>query len=81
MIETENFDAVVFDIHLPDGNSLEVIPEVRAKNRLLRILVISGLSDERTARAAIDGGADGFLVKPLSICELCTGITSALENN
>jgi DNA-binding response OmpR family regulator len=80
-IEAEEFDAVVFDICLPDGNSLEVIPKVRAKNTLLKILVISGLSDERTAQAAIDSGADGFLVKPLSIGELCTGITSTLENN
>jgi DNA-binding NarL/FixJ family response regulator len=72
---------VIFDICLPDGNSLEAIPNVRAKNKLLKILVISGLSDERIAQAAIASGADGFLLKPLSINELCSGITSTLEND
>lgn len=79
MIGTERFDAAVFDIRLPDGNSLEAIPGVRAKNALLKIFVISGLSDEKTKQAALASGADGFLVKPLSINELCAGIIHSLE--
>lgn len=80
-LDTEDFDAAVFDVRLPDGNSLEAIPGLRAKNNFIKILVISGLSDGATARAALSSGADAFLVKPLAISELCASIASTLNMN
>ena len=76
-LSREHFDAVVFDLRLPDGNALDVIPAVRAKNKNLKIFVVSGLSDPAVVEQALDAGADKFLVKPLSIEELCNQITGA----
>ena len=79
-LSQENFDAVVFDVRLPDGNALDVIPQVRARNKAIKIFVISGLSDEKTCEAALAGGADEFLVKPIAIKDLCESISKTLEN-
>ena len=76
----ENYDAVIFDIRLPDGNALDVIPAVRARNNAIKIFVISGLSDARTCEAALAGGADEFLVKPVAVKDLCDSISKTLEN-
>jgi DNA-binding NtrC family response regulator len=78
-LENEEFDAVVFDVRLPDGSALDVIPTVRAKRPAIKIFVISGISDGATAQAALDGGADEFLVKPIAVSDLCVSIASALE--
>jgi two-component system NtrC family response regulator len=74
----EEFDAVVFDVRLPDGNAIEAIPGVRAKNPAIKIFVISGMSDSATAQAALAGGADEFLIKPIAVSDLCVSITNAL---
>jgi DNA-binding response OmpR family regulator len=68
------FDAVIFDVCLPDGNALDVIPDLRARNKAIKIFVVSGLSDPALEKAALGGGADKFLCKPLSIDELCAQI-------
>ncbi len=75
---SEEFDAVIFDLRLPDGNSLDVIPDVRAKNTAIKIFVVSGLSDPAVASAALAAGVDEFLVKPFEIDELCARIARAI---
>ncbi len=39
-------DAVVTDMHMPDGNGLEVIKELRAQHSQLKILAVSGAEQE-----------------------------------
>jgi len=78
-LSADRFDAVIFDVRLPDGNSLDAIPGVRAANPALRIFVISGLTDAATSQRAIGCGVDKFLVKPLSMSELCRTIAASLE--
>jgi DNA-binding response OmpR family regulator len=72
------FDAVVLDVRLPDGNSIDVIPTVRAKNKALKIFIVSGLSDPSVRQAALEAGADEYLTKPLSTEELCASICRSL---
>jgi two-component system, response regulator RegA len=73
------FDAAVFDVHLPDGNALEALSDVRARHPSIKIFVISGTSDPVVAQTALARGADRFLVKPVSIEELCDIIIVTLE--
>ena len=73
------FDAVVFDIRLPDGNALDIIPAVRAERVNTKIFVVSGLADAATERTALAAGADDFFVKPLAVNELCAGIAQSFE--
>jgi DNA-binding response OmpR family regulator len=75
------FSAVVFDVRLPDGNSIDVIPKVRAEHATIKIFVISGLSDPATSQAAIASGADEYLVKPLAVDVICDRIALSLAND
>ena len=78
-LSKEEFEAVVLDVHLPDGNSIDLIPKIRAKSKHLKIFVVTGLNDTDTSEKAIRHGADEFLVKPIAIKELCAAITAALK--
>lgn len=63
-LQTYRPGAIIIDMGLPDGHGADMIRTVlRATPRVPVILGISGDPDNR--QAAMDAGADGFLVKPI----------------
>lgn len=63
-----SFDAVVLDVHLPDGLGYDLIPEVRNLAPEARCITISAVDAER--ERALAKGADAFLSKPFARAEL-----------
>lgn len=63
VIYREHPDAILLDVHLAQGNGVDLLRQIRSDPQLDRVLVImqSGMNLAETARAA---GADEFLVKP-----------------
>jgi DNA-binding NarL/FixJ family response regulator len=59
-------DVVVVDHLLPDGSSDELVPRLRVELPNARILLISGMPDDRLAAAATAAGADGYITKASS---------------
>jgi PAS domain S-box-containing protein len=59
----ETFDAILLDLTLPDSTGLDTLNKVCAAAPSLPILVMTGLTDERIARQAVDKGAQDYLVK------------------
>lgn len=61
-------ELVVLDGAMPGKTGLEVTRLIRADPRVsgIRIIVISARADELSRRAALDAGADEYLVKPFS---------------
>jgi DNA-binding NtrC family response regulator len=70
VIATERFDAMVLDLSLPDGHSIEWIPDLRSSHPSMPIIIITGISDLATAVKAIKYGAENFLAKPVDIHDL-----------
>lgn len=56
-------DVAVVDLHLAEGNGIEVCREVRSRHPEVRCLVLSAYSDERDVSAAIVAGAAGYVLK------------------
>ncbi|MGV6873078.1 response regulator [Pseudochelatococcus sp. B33] len=56
-------DVLLTDLHLPDGNGLELIRDVRQRSEATEIMVISILGDEESVISAILLGANGYLLK------------------
>ncbi len=57
-------DVLLLDLALPDGSGLDVIREARTRGMdTLKIIVISVFGDVRNVVAAIEAGADGYLLK------------------
>jgi two-component system, NarL family, nitrate/nitrite response regulator NarL len=67
-------DVLLLDVDLPDGNGLDMIPEIIKNYPNLRIVVLTCLTDEYTLMKAIDMGVSGFLPKGSSLNELLTTI-------
>lgn len=80
MIEKEVFDAVLLDVKLPDGISLDFIQEITAKFCSTPVIVISGMADVSTAVQAMRMGATNFITKPMEIEGLGLSIQKCLEH-
>lgn len=63
LVEQVQPRVIVLDHLLPDGTSAELLPRLRAAAPEARVLLISGLPDDKLAEAAAACGADGHLGK------------------
>jgi CheY-like chemotaxis protein len=72
---------VLLDRHLPDGDGLDLIPEMRGSERLgdVPILLVSASVLPRDVRAAMDAGCDGFLAKPVRVKPLVDEVRRLLD--
>ena len=69
---------LVTDVVLPDGNGLDIIPELLAKNPGLPIIVLSAQNTFTTALRATEQGAFDYLPKPFDLGELTRAVADAL---
>ncbi|MEG0807220.1 MAG: response regulator transcription factor [Alistipes sp.] len=64
------YDCLIVDIMLPDGNGLELIRKVKEHASTMGVIVISALGAITDKVEALNIGADDYLTKPFSFAEL-----------
>ena len=77
--ESQAITLALIDLGLPDGSGQTVIEELRSKDAMMMILVISAWSTEDAIMGALRAGATGYLLKERDDLELQLGITSTLR--
>jgi DNA-binding response OmpR family regulator len=73
-------DVVLLDLGLPDGDGTELCSILRARGDTA-ILVITARGEEPDRVAALDAGADDYLVKPFGFAELLARIRAVLRRS
>lgn len=74
---TTPFDVMLVDIQLGDGSGIDLIREVRTiHGDAVKILTISALGDEASVVAALEAGADGYVLKDAPDLEVSQAIRS-----
>lgn len=58
-----SYDVAIVDMEMPGMDGAALITELRRMVPGLRILVVSGYGDRRHVMAAIEAGADGYILK------------------
>jgi two-component system KDP operon response regulator KdpE len=76
---TRKPDLIILDLGLPDKDGVEVVKELRSWSSV-PIIILSARSQENDKIAALDAGADDYLVKPFGIGELLARIRVALRH-
>ena len=59
----DRFDIIILDLNLPDSDGLATLRTMRQQAFRMPIVVLTGNSDEQMALAAIQQGAQDYLVK------------------
>jgi PAS domain S-box-containing protein len=71
VIGSNNIDAVLCDIGLPDGSGYEVAAQARAKGGI-KAIALTGFGTEQDVQRSKEAGFDFHLVKPINFQELQT---------
>jgi two-component system response regulator NreC len=70
---------LLLDLHMPGGSSLEAIPTLVEQSPVTAIVVLTMDNDPSIARAALQAGAVGFVLKEAADDELLAAIRLAAE--
>jgi DNA-binding NarL/FixJ family response regulator len=75
-MSTQSFDIAIVDMEMPGMSGASTIDSLRAIDPGLRVLVVSGYDDRRHVLAALDAGADGYIVKD----EISSSLTDSIQS-
>jgi len=78
-LELINYDAVVLDLGLPDGDGLAVLAAARRIGKALPILILTARDAVEDRVAGLNAGADDYLTKPFAMSELIARIKAMLR--
>ena len=75
-------DVLLLDVRLPDVDGIDLLRDLRERCHDAKVVMLSCVDDERSVRAAIDGGASGYLTKDTtdrwrlvtSVRDVCRGL-------
>ena len=77
---TRRPELVILDLGLPDGDGVDFIRELRVWSAM-PVIVLSARSAENDKIAALDAGADDYLVKPFGAGELLARVRSQMRRS
>ena len=76
---TENYDAVVLDLGLPEIDGLTVLDRWRKEGRKMPVLVLTARDSWSDKVAGLDAGADDYLAKPFQTEELIARLRALIR--
>ena len=78
LIEKGDGDVLVTDVMFPDGESFDLIPQIKELRPNLPIIIISARNNLQTAISSVEKGAFEYLPKPFDLNDLNALINKAL---
>ncbi|QXQ04835.1 response regulator transcription factor [Sphingosinicellaceae bacterium] len=78
---TENYDAVVLDLGLPEVDGLTVLDRWRKEGRTAPVLVLTARDSWSDKVAGLDAGADDYLAKPFQTEELIARLRALIRRS
>ena len=81
LLNDDEFDVMITDVGLPDGDTLDVLPKIQNLNPKMKIIVISAKSTLITAVRAEKKGAFYYFPKPFDLDELIGLVNKIFETS
>lgn len=78
-IEVFQYDCILLDITLPDGNGLKILEELKKEKKQDGVIIISAKNALDDKIRGLQIGADDYLTKPFHLSELTARIYSVIR--
>jgi DNA-binding response OmpR family regulator len=72
---------IITDLSMPGMDGFELIATLRVRGIDVPILVITARDSARDRTAAMAAGADGYLLKPFGLAELCDIVRTLADDH
>lgn len=79
MLASQQFDAIITDMRLPDGSGLGILQHLRKGQRRERCIVITAYGSAENAVESLKAGAFDYLTKPVDLKQFRSVVSSALQ--
>ncbi len=80
-VEDYDYDCILLDIMLPDGNGLDLLKELQALGKRTNVIILSAKDSLEDKVAGLDLGADDYLPKPFHLAELHARLKSLFRRS
>ncbi|PRD55560.1 response regulator [Phyllobacterium myrsinacearum] len=78
-IAMADYDIVLIDRQLPDGDGSALLAEMRRSGKSVRSIIVSALGSANDRISGLNDGADDYLPKPFEIDELVARMSAVLR--
>ena len=78
-ISIYDYDCILLDLMLPDGNGFDILKELKHQNKAEGIIIISAKETLETRIEGLENGADDYLTKPFHLSELLVRIQALIR--
>ncbi len=79
LLSTEDYDGIILDWMLPDGDGLELLKILRGKQITTPVLLLTAKSQLEDKVTGLEQGADDYLTKPFALEELLARIKTIIR--
>ena len=78
-LKTTDYDAVLLDLGLPDGDGLQLLKKLRERKQTQPVMVITAREAVSDRIEGLDAGADDYMPKPFDIDELLARLRALIR--
>jgi two-component system response regulator PilR (NtrC family) len=79
LLAEQRFDLVITDMRLPDGSGIDLLREIRTRQRSERCVVITAFGSAENAVESLKEGAFDYLTKPVDLKQFRAVVAAATE--
>jgi putative two-component system response regulator len=78
-LDAGSFSLMLCDVRMPGMTGVQVVPQARAKDQDLAIIMLTAVNDAATATEVLSAGATDYLMKPVELADLQQAVDRALQ--
>ena len=78
-LDRGTFSLMLCDVRMPGMTGVQVVPQARAKDEDLAIIMLTAVNDAATATEVLSAGASDYLMKPVELADLQQAVDRALQ--
>jgi response regulator RpfG family c-di-GMP phosphodiesterase len=79
LLDKSSFALMLCDVRMPGLTGVQVVPEARARDEDLAIIMLTAVNDAATATEVLSLGASDYLMKPVELADLHQAVDRALR--
>ncbi len=80
-VDKHNPDLAIIDIRMPDKSGLEVLKELRAKNKTTKVIILTNYAYDQYKDKAFENGANFFFSKSEDFDRIAAVVAGILRND